>query len=134
MRDRSAELLRQGGAQRRNDQHAALGRKRRPRTQEFALLLQSHRSMAATTPLRLQFRRVRQTPAHFGLVSGHACAAHTEHRRRLLERRVQQRRQQHSLRAAQLVGRLSLSRQPLGMLDNPHVHLSWSRHTCPSRW
>ena len=93
MRHGPAKVLGQRGAQRRDDQHAAICALFGPRLQELALLLLRHCCTTAAAPLRVQPRWVRQSTSNFRLVPTDTGAAHTQRGSRLLQSRVQQRGQ-----------------------------------------
>jgi hypothetical protein len=62
-------------------------------------------------------RRVRQASSHLRLASAHRRATDTEGSGRLFQRCAQQGRQQHCLSATQVLDRLRLHSEPLGVLD-----------------
>jgi len=113
MRHRPAEALGQRGAQRPDDQHAAICGLFGPGLQELALLLQRHRRTTATAPLRIPLRGVRQPTANLRLVPTDAGATHTERGSRPLQSRVQKRRQRDRLGTSKILYRLRSVARPL---------------------
>ena len=128
VRYRMAQALRQRGPQRPDGRHAAICRLLGPGQEEFKFLLATHRSVAPASPVRVQFGRMRQMPAHLGLVSADGGATHAKRGGGLFQRRIQQRRQEHGLCAAQLLKRHCTGGQPLGVLHKPGVDRAWSGH------
>jgi hypothetical protein len=123
-----AQALRQRRPQRPDDQHAAICRLLGPGPEEFQFLLPTHRRASPAAPLRLQLDRMRQAPAHLGLVSADGGATHAQRGGGLFQRRIQQRRQEHGLCAPELLQRRGASGKPLGVLDEPNVDRAWSGH------